>query len=113
MHHFATASCAGPMATVVVSGAALTPTPAEAAKTSSTDAIGISHGLIVAQRDDVTRRGEKMNKQMTPAEIEVLQQSFARFVPISRKAALVEVEARPLPPPNIPAGIAPAGVTMK
>jgi hypothetical protein len=54
-----------------------------------------------------------MNKQMTPAEIEVLQQSFARFVPISRKAALVEVEARPLPPPNIPAAIALASVAMK
>ena len=36
MHHFAAALCAGLMATVVVSGAALTPT---AAKTSSADAI--------------------------------------------------------------------------
>jgi len=54
-----------------------------------------------------------MNKQMTSAEIEVLQQSFARFAPISRKAALVEVEAGPLPPPNIPAAIALASVAMK
>ena len=34
-----------------------------------------------------------MKKQMTPAEIELVQQSFARFAPISDKAALVS------PPP--------------
>jgi hypothetical protein len=33
-----------------------------------------------------------MNKQMTPAEIELLQQSLAWLAPISGKAALVEVE---------------------
>ena len=32
-----------------------------------------------------------MNKQMTPAEIEVLQQSFARFAPLSEKATLVGI----------------------
>ena len=37
-----------------------------------------------------------MNKQMTPAEIEFVQQSFARFTPISEKAALVGVEFRPI-----------------
>ena len=36
-----------------------------------------------------------MNKQMTPAEIELVQQSFARFAPISDKAALVS------PPPRV------------
>ena len=35
MHHFATALCAGIMATVVAGGTALTPTPAEAAKAPS------------------------------------------------------------------------------
>ena len=54
-----------------------------------------------------------MNKQMTPAEIEVLQRSFARLAPISDKVTLVEVEAGPLPPPNIPAAIALASVAMK
>ena len=53
-----------------------------------------------------------MNKQMTPAEIELLQQSVG-FAPISGKAALVEVEAGPLPPPHIPAALAFASVTMK
>src|SRR5262249_49726558 len=41
MHHFAAALCAGLMATVVVSSSALTPTPAEAAKTSSADALSL------------------------------------------------------------------------
>ena len=38
MHHFAIAVCAGIVATVVVGGTALTPTPAEAAKTPSPEA---------------------------------------------------------------------------
>jgi len=55
-----------------------------------------------------------MNKQMTPAEIEFVQQSFARLVPNSDRIALVEVGSGPWPPPpNIPAAIALASVTMK
>jgi len=54
-----------------------------------------------------------MNKQMTPAEIEVLQQSFARFASLSEKATLVGIESGPLPPPSIPAALALAGMTMK
>jgi hypothetical protein len=66
-----------------------------------------------AQSQTVNRR-RKMNKQMTPAEIELVQQSFARFAPVSDKAALAEVQSGPWPPPpNIPAAIAPAGMTMK
>jgi hypothetical protein len=57
---------------------------------------------------------KKMNKHMTPAEIELIQQGFARLAPISDQAGLIGVEAGPWPPsPNIPAAIAPAGVTMK
>jgi 2,4-dienoyl-CoA reductase-like NADH-dependent reductase (Old Yellow Enzyme family) len=57
---------------------------------------------------------KKMNKQMTPWEIELVQQGFARLAPISDKAGLVGVESGPWPPPpNIPAAIAPASVTMK
>src|SRR5215831_14563398 len=37
MHHFTTGLCAGLMATVVVGGAALTPTPAQAARTTSAE----------------------------------------------------------------------------
>jgi hypothetical protein len=53
---------------------------------------------------------KKMNKQMTPAEIELIRQG--RFAPME-KATLVGVESGPLPPPNIPAAIALASVTMK
>jgi hypothetical protein len=53
-----------------------------------------------------------MTKQMTPAEIEVVKQSFARLIPISDKAVLVGVEPGPCPPPKIPAAIALASVTM-
>jgi hypothetical protein len=56
---------------------------------------------------------KKMSKQMTPAEIELIRQGFARFAPISEKATLVGVESGPLPPPNFPAAIALASVTMK
>jgi hypothetical protein len=55
-----------------------------------------------------------MNKQMTSTEIELVQQSFARLAPISDKVALAEIQSGPWPPqPNIPAAIAPAGMTMK
>jgi hypothetical protein len=54
---------------------------------------------------------KKMNKQMTPAEIELVKQSFARLAP--NKSALVGIESGPWPPPpNIPSAIAPASVTM-
>jgi hypothetical protein len=57
---------------------------------------------------------KKMNKQMTPAQIELVQERLARLAPISDKATLVGVESGPWPPPpNIPAAIAPASVTMK
>ena len=55
-----------------------------------------------------------MNKQMMPGEIELVHQNLARLAPISQKAAFVGVESGPWPPPpNIPAAIGPAGVTMK
>jgi hypothetical protein len=41
MHHFAAALCAGIVATVLVGAAALTPTPAEAAKTPSAEAVAL------------------------------------------------------------------------
>jgi hypothetical protein len=60
---------------------------------------------------DLPKRNEKMNKQMTPAEIELVKQSFARLAP--NKSALVGIESGPWPPPpNIPSAIAPASVTM-
>jgi len=55
-----------------------------------------------------------MNKQMTPAEIELVQESLGRLAPVSDKTTLVGVEAGPLPPAmHIPAAIALASMTMK
>jgi hypothetical protein len=55
-----------------------------------------------------------MNKQMTPAEIELLQQSFAKLARILDKATLADVKSGPWPPPpNIPTAIAPPGMTVK
>jgi hypothetical protein len=56
----------------------------------------------------------KMNKQMTPAEIEAVRQSFVGLPQSSDKTRLIWIESGPWPPPpDIPAAIAPAGMTMK
>ena len=55
-----------------------------------------------------------MNKQMTPAEIEIIKQCFAKLASVPDKANLAGVEAGPLPSAlNIPAAIALASMTMK
>ena len=51
MHHFATALCAGIMATVVVGGTALTPTPAEAAKTPSAEAVALKEATAACKAE--------------------------------------------------------------
>jgi hypothetical protein len=49
MHHFATALCACIMVTVVVGGTALTPTPAEAAKTPSAEAVALKEATAACK----------------------------------------------------------------
>ena len=51
MHHFATALCAGIMATVVVGGSALTPTPAEAAKAPSAEAVALKEATAACKAE--------------------------------------------------------------
>ena len=51
MHHFATALCAGIMATVVVGGTALTPTPAEAAKTPTAEAVALKEATAACKAE--------------------------------------------------------------
>jgi hypothetical protein len=51
MHHFATALCAGIMATVVVGGTALTSTPAEAAKTPSPEAVALKEATAACKAE--------------------------------------------------------------
>ena len=49
MHHFATALCAGIVATVVVGGTALMPTAAEAAKTPSAEAVALKEATTACK----------------------------------------------------------------
>ena len=51
MHHFATALCAGIVATVVVGGIALTPTPAEAAKTPTAEAVALKEATAACKAE--------------------------------------------------------------
>jgi hypothetical protein len=51
MHHFAIAVCAGFVATVVVGGAALTPSPAEAAKTPSAEAAALKEATATCKAE--------------------------------------------------------------
>jgi hypothetical protein len=51
MHHFATALCAGIMATVVVGGTALTPNPAQAAKTSCAEAVALKEATTACKSE--------------------------------------------------------------
>ena len=51
MHHFATALCACIMATVVAGGTALTPTPAEAAKTPSAEAVALKEATAACKAE--------------------------------------------------------------
>jgi hypothetical protein len=82
MHHFATALCAGIMATVVAGGTALTPIPAEAAKTPSVEGVALKEATAAckaeakekkirwpASRNFVSNCVVKAVK-LTPAEIE-------------------------------------------
>jgi hypothetical protein len=51
MHHFATALCVGIVATVVVGATALTPTPAEAAKTPSPEAASLKEATATCKAE--------------------------------------------------------------
>jgi hypothetical protein len=51
MYHFATALCAGIVATVVAGGTALTPTPAEAAKTPSPEAAALKEATATCKAE--------------------------------------------------------------
>ena len=51
MHLFTTALCAGTMAIVVVGGAAFTPSPAQAAKTSAADAAALKEATATCKAE--------------------------------------------------------------
>jgi hypothetical protein len=51
MQHFAIALCAGVVATVAVGGTALTPTPAEAARTPSAEAVALKEATAACKAE--------------------------------------------------------------
>jgi hypothetical protein len=51
MHHFAITLCAGIVATVVLGGTALAPTPAEAAKTPSPEAAALKQAIVACKAE--------------------------------------------------------------
>ena len=71
MHHFAAALCVGLMATVVVSGAALTPT---AAKTSSADALSLKESTAAC------RAGAKEKNVRWPASRKFVSDCVAKTI---------------------------------
>ena len=56
MHHFTTGLCAGLMATVVIGGAALRPTPAEAARTSSAEVIALKQATVACKAEAKSKK---------------------------------------------------------
>jgi len=74
MQYFATTLCAGIIATAVVGAAALTPTPAEAAKTSGADAIALKETTAACKAE------AKEKKIRWPASRKFVSDCVARAV---------------------------------
>src|SRR4030095_2974340 len=77
MHYFAVALCAGLLATVVVGGAALTPTPAEAAKTPSAEAVALKETTAAC------REQAKEKKIRWPASRKFVSDCVAKAVKLT------------------------------
>ena len=94
MHHFAAALCAGLMATVVVSGAALTPTPAEA-KTSSADAISLKETTAAckAEAKEKNIRWPASRKLVSDCVARTIKLTPAELQKIAVKQATVACKA--------------------
>ena len=87
MHHFATALCAGIMATVVVGGTALMPTPAEAAKTPSAEAVALKEATTACKAE------AKEKKIGWPASRKFVSNCVAKTVKLS-PAQLQEIAVK-------------------
>lgn len=77
MHHFAIAVCAGIVATVVVGGIALTPTPAEAAKAPSPEAAALKEATTACKAE------AKEKKISWPASRKFVSNCVARTVKLT------------------------------
>jgi hypothetical protein len=92
MHHFATALCAGLLATAVVGGATLTPTPAEAAKTPSAEAVALKETTAAC------RAQAKEKKIRWPTSRKFVSDCVAKAVKLTpaelQKIAVKQLRAR-------------------
>jgi hypothetical protein len=77
MHHFAIAVCAGIVATIVVGGIGLTPTPAEAAKTPSPEAAALKEATTACKAE------AKEKKISWPASRKFVSNCVARTVKLT------------------------------
>ena len=77
MHHFATALCAGIIATVLVGGTAFTPTPAEAATTSGADTAALKEATAACKAE------AKEKKIRWPASRKFVSNCVARAVKLT------------------------------
>ena len=74
MHHFAIALCAGVVATAVVGGTALTPTPAEAARTPNAEAVALKEAIAACKAE------AKEKKMRWPASRKFVSDCVAKTV---------------------------------
>jgi hypothetical protein len=87
MHHFATALCTGIMATVVVGGTALMPTPGEAAKTPSAEAVALKEATATCKAE------AKEKKISWPASRKFVSNCVAKAVKLT-PAQLQEIAVK-------------------
>jgi hypothetical protein len=87
MYHFATALCAGIMATVIVGGTAFTPTPAEAAKTSGADTVALKEATAACKAE------AKEKKISWPASRKFVSNCVAKTVKLT-PAQLQEIAVK-------------------
>jgi hypothetical protein len=87
MHHFYIALCAGIMAAVVVGGTALTPSPAEAAKTPSAEAVALREATAACKAE------AKEKKISWPASRKFVSNCVAKAVKLT-PAQLQEIAVK-------------------
>ncbi|HEX4990686.1 MAG TPA: hypothetical protein VFW91_18040 [Candidatus Binatia bacterium] len=87
MHHFATVLCTGIMATVVFGGTALTPTPAEAAKTPSPEGVALKEATATCKAE------AKEKKISWPASRKFVSNCVAKAVKLT-PAQLQEIAVK-------------------
>ena len=95
MHHFTTALCAGLMATVVVGGAALTPTSAEAAKIPSAEEVALkeTRAACKAEAKEKKIRWPTSRKFMSDCVAKTVKLTPAELQKIAIKQATVACKA--------------------